>query len=153
MKNAQVIGQNFADIIRFKQREIAKSLGRISCKVKIREEDKLVSNAEQLFQRISLLKKSETDFQTYFTYELAQMPLSLFEVGGMRKTDKSTLYHRDFFMPTEKKEIHNYDECLHHVIYGSFSLYRVVWPKNITYELLCNEFVKYVKRHYGSKRV
>lgn len=47
--------------------------------------------------QISLLKKSDEEFQKYFEFELAPFPLSLFDEAGLRKTRKSAFY--DIFSP------------------------------------------------------
>lgn len=46
-----------------------------------------------LFQRMSITKTFEDELETFFVYELAPYPLSLFDEVGMRKTMKSALYN------------------------------------------------------------
>lgn len=88
MKNC--IGQNFADV-KFKRSKTVKSLASMSYKVKVRDEEKVLTDPLLLFQRISLLKESSDQLREYFNYELSPFPLSLFDIVGMRKTVKSSL--------------------------------------------------------------
>ena len=45
-----------------------------------------------IFQRISIMKKSQDELQNYMKYELAPYPISIFDEAGMRKNKKSGLY-------------------------------------------------------------
>lgn len=45
-----------------------------------------------IFQRISIMKKSQDELQNYMKYELAPYPISIFDETGMRKNKKSGLY-------------------------------------------------------------
>jgi len=45
-----------------------------------------------LFQRISLLKKTQAELQSYLQYELSPVPLSILTENGPRTTAKSVFY-------------------------------------------------------------
>lgn len=68
----------------------------------------------------------------------------------MRKTKKSILY--DVF-PTTTNTYNVLDKNVVVVIDGGFLLHRVVWPSTSTYGNIIENYVNYVKRHYGSNCV
>ncbi|GBM86436.1 hypothetical protein AVEN_108448-1 [Araneus ventricosus] len=59
--------------------------------IKVHDE-KVPIDPALIFQRMSITKSFEDEFQTLFEYELAPYPLSLFYAIGMRKTQKSAIY-------------------------------------------------------------
>lgn len=96
-----------------------------------------------LFQRISFLKKPEEQLESYFQYELAPYPLSLFDEKGMRETQKSALY--DAFVPIESQLD---SENTLYVIDGGFLLHKIFWHQRESYSAILDKYVEYVKRHY-----
>lgn len=99
-----------------------------------------------IFQRISVLKKSEDDLRKYFKYELSPYPLSLFEESQiMLKTPKSKLY--DIMKPTTRILVPENNTC---IIDGGYLLHRVVWNASSTFLELCTKYVQYIQRHYGN---
>src|ERR1700761_1131584 len=100
-----------------------------------------------LFQRICIAKQSDTDLKEYFTYELAPYPLSLFnEAGLLRKGTKSLLYRA--FQTVEMQASSLKSKMF--VLDGGLLLYKVLWDRNDSYGSICQKYVSYVKRHYGS---
>lgn len=79
-----------------------------------------------LFQRISVLKKSDTDLQDYMKYELVPYPSSLYDDAGMRKTQKSTFYSVFEESSRNVNDTNNFA----YVIDGGMLLHRVKWQIN-----------------------
>ncbi|GBM34396.1 hypothetical protein AVEN_124090-1 [Araneus ventricosus] len=92
----------------------------ISRAIKVHDE-KVPIDPVLLFQRMSITKSFEDEFQAFFKYELALYPLSLFYAIGMRKTQKSAIY--DCFQCVNV-EIDNTNTT--YIIDGGYLLYRVV---------------------------
>ena len=42
---------------------------------------------------------------------------------------------------------------MNYIIDGGFLLHHVIWPANLTYKQLYDEYVTYVKRHYGENSI
>ncbi|GBM59406.1 hypothetical protein AVEN_187808-1 [Araneus ventricosus] len=85
---------------------------------KVKVHDELIPVIpDTIFRRISLLKKSDGELQTYFEFELVPFPLSLFDEGGLRKTRKSVFY--DLFSTTTV--VHFASAC--YVVDGGFVLH------------------------------
>jgi len=81
-------------------------------------------------------------------YELAPYPLLFDESGGMRKTKKSSLY--DIFESIQKDHI-TFDTF--YVIDGGYLLHCVPWQPNQTFLSVCNSYISFVKKYYGSNVV
>lgn len=95
--------------------------------------------------------KTDEELKECFEYELSPIPLSLFDDSGqMRKTKKSIFYD---IIPTTTSIYDVLDENIIVVIDGGFLLHRVVWTTTITYGNILDNYVNYVKRHYGSNCV
>ncbi|GBN79792.1 hypothetical protein AVEN_29770-1 [Araneus ventricosus] len=89
---------------------------------KVKVHDELIPvNPDTISRRITLLKKSDGELQTYFEFQLAPFPFSLFDEGGQRKTRKSVFY--DLFSTTTV--VHLTSTC--YVADGGFLLHRVLW--------------------------
>ncbi|KAF2879998.1 hypothetical protein ILUMI_26174 [Ignelater luminosus] len=88
-------------------------------------------DTSQLFQKILCTIHSHNDLRDGFKYELATIPMSLFEKSGfMRKTKKSALYSIFDRIPEGSTEIGA--ECFY-VIDGGYLSHHVVWPKRETF--------------------
>ena len=85
-----------------------------------------------LFQRISLLKKTNDELKLYLEYELAPFPLSIFTDNGLRKCKKFAIY--DLRVPATQPSTEDIT-----VIDGGFLLHRKV------YRLLPAPMVIFVK--------
>jgi 5'-3' exonuclease len=72
--------------------------------------------------------------------------MSLFNEDGMRKGTKSSLYvafsplPQDFQLPQRSMV----------VIDGGYLLHKVIWNRSSTFGGICQGYVKYVQRHYGT---
>ncbi|GBN63618.1 hypothetical protein AVEN_238922-1 [Araneus ventricosus] len=86
----RMFGQTFNNI-KLKRVDKVLPLLTISRTIKVHDE-KVPIDPVLLFQRMSITKSFEDELQTFFKYELAPYPLSLFDAIGMRKTQKSTIY-------------------------------------------------------------
>ena len=105
-------------------------------------------NPEQFFHRIIFVCPTEEQKKEAFAYELAPQPPALFHQGIMRKTAKSTL----------AEVLQELCECevtcppnTKYVVDGGHLLHTVSsWHRGITYEDLCNQYVRYVVKLYGA---
>ncbi|GBM51750.1 hypothetical protein AVEN_175316-1 [Araneus ventricosus] len=96
------------------------------------------------FHRIALLKKSDTQMQNYFFYELTHYPLSLFNKCGMRKSSKSIFYDL-FTRITDKINF----QCADYVVDGVFLLHRVIWKNGENFSALLGIYVACMKKYYN----
>lgn len=142
---ANIIGSNFKEI-KFKRKNRVTPLKCTYSKVRIHDEDVPV-NPDTIFRRISFFKKSDKDLKTYFEFELAPYPLSIFEERGMRKTRKSVFY--ELFDPLTNENEEAYLNNPVYVIDGGFLLHRVVWQSKETFTGILSKYVDYVKKYYN----
>lgn len=70
--------------------------------------------------------------------------MSLFDEGGIKKTKKSALYG---LFPTTNINLNIPN--IFNVIDGGFLLHRVKWSLGSTFTSICQQYVTYVKKHYG----
>ncbi|GBM02350.1 hypothetical protein AVEN_31259-1 [Araneus ventricosus] len=101
-----------------------------------------------LFQRFSIIKRSDDDLRECLNFELALYPVTLFDDTGMRKTKKSSLF--DSFNPID---IHPDFETANYVIDGGFLLHRVLWHQNDSFLKICNKCVSNVQNNYDQNCV
>ncbi|GBM30040.1 hypothetical protein AVEN_88259-1 [Araneus ventricosus] len=125
-------------LTKFVRKNRVKSLRGLKSKEKIGNQEILV-NQETLFRRFAVLKKSDTEFQNYFSYK-AHYPLSLFNESGMRKSSKSVFY--DLFFPITDKI--NFQGAAY-VIDGGFLLHRVIWKNSENFSAILGKYVAYIK--------
>ncbi|GBN28245.1 hypothetical protein AVEN_212136-1 [Araneus ventricosus] len=91
---------------------------------------------------MSIAKSFEHELETFFKYELAPYPSSLFDAIGMHKTQKSAIY--DCFK-CANVEIGNTNTT--YIIDGGYLLHRVVWDREEIFATF--EKFYYVHRHFG----
>lgn len=104
-----------------------------------------------LFQRISVMKRSDGEIRECLKFELAPYPVAIFDEIGMKKITKSSLI----------KLFHSFNsidnspdfESLKNVIDGGYLLHRVVWHQNDSFGVICDKYVKCVEKHYGQSIV
>jgi len=137
-------GMRFSEV-KFKRSEMITTMTTIS-KIKIRGEMKAVDPIV-LLKRICVLKKSDAQLKIYSTYELAPYPLSLFNEKGMRKGTKADLYK--IFPECESPDFKD----VIYVLDGGYLLRKVLWEQKQTYGAICDKYVSYVERHFGSNCV
>lgn len=138
----KITGVSFADIKLSKKDKVIPLIG-VNSKLKIGDSfvpvDPLL-----LFQRISVMKKSDEELSSYLKFELAPYPLTLFDEIGMRKSNKSVLYSA--FQSFDV--VLNKESCKYYID-GGMLLYKVKWPTDCKYEKVFQEYVAYLKRHFG----
>ncbi|KMQ87541.1 hypothetical protein RF55_13145 [Lasius niger] len=140
------IGNNFNDI-KFSRADRVLSLLTVNSNVKVRDTTVPIDPL-LLFQRISVMKRSNKELRDYLQYELAPYPVSLFDELGMRKTKKSSFF--DNFTPSQLQPDF---ENVTYVVDGGFLLHRVVWHQNETFDSICTTYVNYVQKHFGSNTI
>ena len=136
-----MVGQNFHDIS-LKRKDRVLPLITVNSAIKIHNE-KIPVDPTVLFQRICIAKKSDEQLKGYMSYELAPYPLSIFNEGVFRKTDKSKLF--DLF--TTYDDILEQDDCVY-IIDGGMLLHRVQWKKNDKFNDIFKSYVSYIKSHF-----
>ncbi|XP_048000447.1 uncharacterized protein LOC125237427 isoform X2 [Leguminivora glycinivorella] len=87
-------------------------------------------------------KTSKERNESFFEYELAPYPMSLFDDRGMSEANKSSLF--DQFLPVEITDGDN----RFHVLDGEFLLRKVTWKEGATVSNISYAYVEYVKKHY-----
>lgn len=135
-----IIGSSFKEL-KFQRKNRVMPLRGVNCAVKINDEQVPV-NSDTIFRRIPFHMKSQEQLKSYFAFELAPYPLSLFDDCGMRKTRKSDLYN--FFTPVNTDE-----RNAAYVIDGGFLLHRVVWQTREQFSCILDKYVNYINNHYG----
>ncbi|KAJ8866359.1 hypothetical protein PR048_032202, partial [Dryococelus australis] len=87
--------------------------------------------------------RNGAELASYSAYELVARPLSLFGNVPIRKGTKSSLVHiLDELSPSQKSlPVYTID--------GGHLLHKVVWLRPVTCRQICQQYVKYVKDHYG----
>lgn len=136
-------GKNFNEIKQSRKDKVIPLLG-VNSKLKIGEKT-ITVDPLLLFQRISVMKKSDEELQFYLKFELAPYPLSLFDDSGMRKTAKASLY--SLF---ETLDITLDKNNSLYVIDGGMLLYRVKWQANCKYEDIFQQYITYLRRNFGN---
>lgn len=119
LKNIETFGE-----LKVRRNKRVKPMSSTTASVKVGD-DTVHVHSTQLLQRIICTVKVPQELEECFTYELATVPLSIFdEAGLMRKTKKSALYK----MSNDVKG-HIHDSGTKYVIDGGHLIHRVVWPK------------------------
>ena len=143
----RIVGSNF-ETIKFKRKVKLLSLNAINCKISVDDETEVIDPIF-LFQRISLQIKKQSDMKQYLQFELALFPMSIFNDGRMRNTQKSVLYGQ--FLTLQKPLLEDSNSM--HVIDGGFLLHKVLWHINDTIEVALKKHVDYVSRHSSNNSV
>ncbi|KYN50525.1 hypothetical protein ALC57_00165 [Trachymyrmex cornetzi] len=140
------IGKSFASLKSVKKNRV-QTLRSVHTYVKVHDE-KIEINPLLIFQRIALNIKTKTDMKQYLKYELAPMPLSIFDDSGMRKTQKSLFY--DNFNAIQPSPI--FQNCIN-VIDGGFFIHKVVWTSNKTVSQILGFYTLYAENHFTKNSV
>jgi hypothetical protein len=98
---------------------------------------------DTIFRRISFLKKSKEEVKSYFEFELAPYPLSIFQETGMRKTKKSVFY--ELFSRTTEQV--NLQDAVY-VVDGGYLLHQVTWQSKDKFSSILQKYVNYVRSYY-----
>lgn len=134
--------------VKYKRNERCKPLGTMRSGITVDEETVAVDPL-LIFRRICIAKKSEAELEKFLEYELSPFPLSIFNEEGLHKGIKSSLYKE--FKPLADEQIDIEDAI--YVIDGGFLLHRVVWPRNVSFSLICDAYIEYVVSKYTSNCV
>src|SRR6218665_614725 len=104
-------------------------------------------NPTPLFNRITCVLNNSSEMGSFFAYELAPQPPSLFYGGAMRKPTKSSLglLLKSFIKQTKLPENGLF------VLDGGHLLQSVVWPQPSTYAGVCHSYISYILKHYGAQ--
>ena len=84
---------------------------------------------------------------SFFAYELAPQPPSLFHGGVMRKPTKSSL---GLLLKSLTQQT-NLPENGLSVLDGGHLLQSVVWPQPSTYAGVCESYISYILKHYEAQ--
>jgi len=140
-----ITGNNYADVkIKRKDRVVSIAMSRNAVIVRGQEVD---LNPTLLFMRVTCVITDRAEMAKYLEFEFSKQPPALFEKGMMRKNVKSVLAHL-LLKPVTATE--TADPGSHFVIDGGHLLHSVLWPENCTFGVVCNSYVDYVCRKYGT---
>lgn len=132
---------------KLKRNNMVKPLVFINWSSKTKDANMIVDSS-QLFQRIVCTVRTSPELEQCFTFELAAVPLSIFDERGlMKKTKKSSLYQLFKSVPERSFDKAN---CLY-VLDGGNLIHRVLWPSQSTFKDIYEAYVNFVRRYYGEK--
>ena len=139
---SKITGKQFTEITLHRSDKV-KTMGD---KIRIRGQT-IAMNPTLFFNRITCVLKTSSDMEQFLSYELSHHPPSLFQDGAMRKPTKSALGTiLKSFAPVQK----TIPADCQYVIDGGHLLQSVVWPSPASYGGVCQCYVTYVKKHYGT---
>lgn len=137
------------DEVKFQRKDRVLPLSSVNSYIKVNDVETPIEPLT-LFQRISFTKRTQEELKSFFQYELAPYPLSMFDKSGMRKGKKSSLY--DMFTPIQNSSSLLTENTIY-VIDGGHLLHKVVWQKGELIGDICKRYVEYVTKHYGSDSI
>ncbi|KAJ8888525.1 hypothetical protein PR048_008016 [Dryococelus australis] len=123
----------------------ATTIGKKAPALKVRE-DIIPVNPQQLFMRIICVMKNESDFMTYFKYELAPKPPVIFDEISMRKTATSPLA---MILKSCDVTSENISADRKVVVDGGDLVHALVWPRRATFDQICEAYVTLVQKHFS----
>lgn len=140
LRNKETFGE-----LKLQRNKRIKPISATIASVKVAD-DTIHVDSTQLFQRIVCTVKIDQELEDCFTYELATVPLSIFDDAGlMRKTKKSALYR--VFDDVKEGSIN--ESGTKYVIDGGYLIHRVVWPKQGSFVDVSATYVNFIQKHYG----
>ena len=101
-----------------------------------------------MFQRLSIVATTGgfESPQQFFEYEMCSFPASLFDASLLPlKANKPVLADAIWSMIQESQTANDPGRSAYFVIDGGALLHRVVWPRGLTYNVIC---LLYVQRRY-----
>ena len=141
----RLVNDNFADV-KLKGNDKIISIGAATNNTIIRVH-RVEVDPTSLFMRVTCTIKKRSDMEDYLKHEFSKHPLTLFDRGAMRKTDKSVLSHNLKADPISASELgHKY-----YVVDGGHLLHIVAWPVNCTYGDVIVNYVNFVTANYGTQ--
>lgn len=149
---ASMVGKSFADVKysnKFKVVNILNSLKSVAKHGPI-----LGENSVHLFNRLMATVTDQNDVKSCFSYEFSLFPPSIFSgIHELRQTTKSELmavFDKILcpvsILPSSSTQYHFY-------IDGGLLLHRLVWKTPCSYSDLFQQYLQYLKKHYGEKVV
>jgi hypothetical protein len=143
-----VVGKDFTFSLQRKDKVV--TLASSSSTIKVRGDD-VVVDPGILFHRLSLLIKDNEERESFFSFELATEPTSLFKNNLMRKGNKAEMGK---FLRENVKSSTDLPERALFVVDGGWLLRKLKWtPNHSTYDKLCQAYVEYVARKFGTRVV
>jgi len=100
---------------------------------------KIHVNCSNLFNRLIFLAERQPNMSSYFAYELAPVPTSLFKDNMMRKPDKAAL-GRALLMDASVSDVQLVHKCA--VLDGGALLHTVCWRKSSAYKQMIDQYVR-----------
>ncbi|XP_063389678.1 uncharacterized protein LOC134675401 [Cydia fagiglandana] len=134
----ETIGQNYRDV----HYERSKCVRPLSVDKSIQIEDTFITPIEPDTILKRIYETSSEEIKSFFEYELAPYPMSLFDDRGISEANKSSLF--DQFLPVEITDGDN----RFHVLDGEFLLRKVTWKEGATVSNIAYSYVEYVKTHF-----
>lgn len=128
-----------------RKKQIVKTLADLNGKVPgVSKKYHLDSNI--LFTRLIAIAQRTSSLESYFAYELAPVPYSLFSDSFiMRKTDKSRLARE---LTKSATNVDRPKSCTV-VIDGGWLLHKVKWQQGGVYADVVQQYVGYIHSHFG----
>jgi len=99
-----------------------------------------------LFSRLLIVLERKQEIEPYFEFELTPVPASLFKNESMRKTVKSALA-KELTKSLDNKQEVEVPQLF--VVDGGCLLHRVVWLAGGIYSEITQQYVNFVRKHYG----
>ena len=104
-------------------------------------------NSNVLFSRLLIVLSRKDSMETYFSFELAPEPTSLFHDCLMRKTAKAAL-GTELLRLLPAQQVTDVPKTF--VVDGGFLLHKVKWPGIGSYTDVCKHYSLYIQQHYGA---
>ena len=136
-------GFNYADVS-IKRNDKMKTLVSLNKPVVVGNE-KVHIDPSSLFSHLVLIVERNSNIETYFKYELAQMPTALFSDYQMRKPNKSDL--ASFLLKNIPSEFPPSNSL--YVADGGMLLHPLKWKKRDTFLEIAEEYRKLTCERYG----
>ena len=135
----------------FKKKDKAQTMDFSKSKVVI-DEDNISVDPQLLFQRLIApiqFGNLGYDQRTIFSYELSTFPLSIFGSNGLMRDPKpktEILIELNKHFLTNQVKLPDDGK---YVLDGGSLLHKMNWSKGVTYDDICDGYVRYVLKHFG----
>lgn len=143
---SELVGKDFGSVT-VKRKNKVTNFASMNIAIKVRGNNVYI-NTQQLFNRILCVTKNSDELKSYFRFELAPRPPSLFDDVSMRKGKKSSLIAA--FQPAKESEEKEMNESKPiYILDGGHLLHSVVWPRPATYGDIIDNYTSSVLQNYG----
>lgn len=139
-----LIDNNFRDIVIPRKKRAITLASNAAIKIK---DDTITINQQQVFNRIVCILKCKDELESYFKYELAANPPSLFDDVSLRKGKKSSfvkLFH------AKNLSVSDIPSHAKYVLDGGHLLHSVIWPRPATFGKILEMYYEHIRRCYGN---